>query len=120
MINMDKKMENGRVGEGEWNQWLQECRERLCEIYFRYCESGREATRLENFMAFRGGQTYGEENEKIVEVEERKGKVVITTRQLSDYKYFLRYEVVEIGGQMKIRDNRKSSIDGVGWTGYRL
>lgn len=87
-------------------------RDRLRETFTKYCEAGEGARRLSDALHWGGHEPdYDPEKERITSVQPKGKSVVIETQMTHSFGFKLRYELVENGGQWKIRDNRKCRAD---------
>ena len=87
-------------------------RRRLAEIFERYCEAGRDAERVNDVLHCGGGEPdYNAQTERITSVVTRGRKVVVETHQAHNFRHKLRYELVQVDGRWKVRDNRKCSFE---------
>jgi hypothetical protein len=91
-------------------------RERLAAIFERYCEAGRSAKRLGYALHFGGVEpTYNSTKERVLVVTPRGQRSVIVETQMShQLRDRLRYELIQIGGEWKVKDNRKCWAENAG------
>ncbi|NLS92810.1 MAG: hypothetical protein GXX96_11700 [Planctomycetaceae bacterium] len=82
-------------------------RAKLEEIFERFCEVGKEAERLQDVgVSFSLGKPE-HEGESIVRTTERAGTVTIETEQPEERGWQYKYQLVDVAGEWRIRDNRK-------------
>lgn len=88
-------------------------RQKLVEIFEKYCEVGTKAKRLQDQgLAFNLDQPeYDPERELILSVLEKPRKVVIETQRTYQGRFKFKYEVVQVGAGWRVRDNRKISSE---------
>jgi hypothetical protein len=93
-----------------------DARERLAAIFERYCEAGRDAKRLGHALHFGGTEpTYNSAKESVLVVTSRGQRSVIVETQMShQLRNRLRYELIQMGGQWKVKDNRKFWAESAG------
>lgn len=113
MIRHHRSIDWDHADEQELDRNKVEQRARLASIYASFCESGPKARRLrDEGLAFHGDSPeYDPEFQPIVAIEERDGRVVIETKQTNKFGWRYRYELVEVGGSWRIRDNKKRGSD---------
>ena len=86
-------------------------RKRLEQIFERYCEIGKQAERLQDLGSYNPDQPE-HDDEEITSLTEKAGKVIIETRQRRFRGWEFRYEVVQVDGNWRLRDNRKFRSQG--------
>ena len=112
MIQFDQRFIGGAGTEADDNRHRNEQRKKLAVIFERYCEAGVNAKRFQGGLQYPAEEPiYDPIREKIVSVTESGEKVTIRTQQVHAYHFKLKYELVKVDGDWKIRDNRKCSFD---------
>ncbi|MEZ6072497.1 MAG: NTF2 fold immunity protein [Pirellulales bacterium] len=105
--------------ESDYDELTVQEREEVAHIFERFCEVGRLACRLQE-----GGMSlsldephYNPEKESIESFEESNDVVVIETKQAHHHRFYYRYELVRVGDEWRIRDNKKYAVTkGSSWT----
>jgi len=96
-------------------------RERLDQIFERFCELGKQAERLQERGWTCNLQLPEHSDETVTSVEEKPGTVIVETQQMRPNGGVFRYELVQMDGQWHVRDNRqrRSEVD-ASWSKYML
>jgi hypothetical protein len=85
-----------------------EARDELAAIFNRYCQAGSSARRVKDVLHCGGEEPdYNPDKEAILSVIDRGDKVIVETQMTHQLCNRLRYELVKVNGDWKIRDNRK-------------
>lgn len=86
----------------------QRWRNKLEEIFEKYCEAGVKAKRLrDKGLSCMSPPTHHPENEVILSLSQEGSKIVIETKQNYGFKAKRRYELLTKSGVWKIKDNVK-------------
>lgn len=88
-----------------------ECRNNIEIIFDRYCEIGAKAKRLRDAGQSFNIRTSNELSEQVISVEERRGSVVVETRETTGARWRFRYELVDTPSGWRIRDDRRYRSD---------
>ncbi|MBN2577534.1 MAG: hypothetical protein JXB10_00900 [Pirellulales bacterium] len=108
----DKSIDEEALTEEEYNRIFENDRKKLERIFKKYCEQGTKAKRLRDPGYSCGDPTdYDPENEIIVSVTEKANKVIIETKQIRHWCWKMKYEMINIKGEWRIKDNRKYSSE---------
>lgn len=84
-------------------------RTRLADIFEEHCVERSGAKRVNDTLHWGTSQpVYDVDRERIVSVTERGNKVVIETQMTHGFQFRVRYEVVHVDGEWRIRDNRRA------------
>jgi hypothetical protein len=87
-------------------------RAKLRSIFERHCEAGAKARRVDDVLHYGGDEPdYNPETEKVLSIQEKAGKVIVETQMAHNFRFRLKYELVESNGQWLLRDNRKCKGD---------
>lgn len=113
MIEYFKFFDEGNVSEEEDIVQSKQQKEALAEIYEKYCEVGRKAKRLQDQgLSFNPDYPeHGKDAESVTSITEKPSKVIIETKQEIGLRWRYRYELIQVEGEWKVRDNRKRSSD---------
>jgi hypothetical protein len=88
-------------------------RRELEAIFEEFCEVGTKAKTLQDMgLAFNlGSPEYDPTNELVTSVCERSRRIVVETQQINEARWRFRYELVNVDGRWKVRDNKKRGSD---------
>jgi hypothetical protein len=112
MLHRHKVRDWENSTEEEFRKEDAELRRRLAQIFAQYCEIGDRAQRVHDQLHCGAAEPdYNSETEQIVSMTERGKKVIVETKMAHNFKFKLKYELLEVDGQWKIRDNRKCSFE---------
>ena len=93
--------------EAENSTQVSERKRALAGIFAEYCDVGANATRLQDQgLSHSARPQHDPEVEKIIEVREEAGTVVVETRETVGSKWFWKYEVVRTKDGWKVKDKR--------------
>jgi len=84
-------------------------RARLGAIFDEFCAIGSAAKRVNNVIHYGAEEPdYNSEKEQVLSVVDRGDRVIIETQMTHQLRNRLKYELINMNGGWKIRDNRKS------------
>jgi hypothetical protein len=112
MLDFGKRVqrEGDAMADQEVHDWDIAARAKLRDIFIEYCEAGESASRVSDQLHCGGEPDYNPEKEIIVSVQVGRKIVKIETKMTHNFKFKLRYELVQKDGKWMVRDNRKSAF----------
>ena len=112
MLHLHKTRDWENSTDEQVDKEHEELRSKLAVIFEKYCEVGTRAKRVNDQLHCGGAEPdYNPETEQVLAVTQRGKSVIVETKMAHNFRFKLKYELVQVEGQWKIRDNRKRSFE---------